>query len=293
MNIWMYVIRMMENALAICEIPCDDETCVEDSVHSWDQAVAFYSGSLEEDGVLLFAFADAMCKAFHSCGVDGSLRVGTSYTNNKVIEEFKNGQKLLFQRKCDKARESKEEIVKAMAIPLIQATLYTAYVNIYPQSQADGDGTMTNGVRSASFAATVLPIVHACNEKDATTIYENLRIYTSSSPGKHSIDFVAIKNAFEKNYQCMGVSCEAVGGVWLQGKYGINADPCTVERSMDIAPSASSIYLFLGMLLLLCCSLASIFFYRRLRNAETAEKNRSASDVLDAFEDALRLPNID
>lgn len=295
MNIWMYVIRMMENALDACEIPCDDEICHDDAIHSWDQAVAFYSGSLEDDGVLFFAFADVMCKVFRSCGIDGSLRVGTSYTNNKVIKEFKDGQKYILQRKCDKARASKEEIVKVMAVPLIQATLYTAYVQIHPQSQNDGDGSMTDRVRSSSFAATVLPIVHDCDANDAATIYEKLRI-DPSNPQKSEADFLAVKKAFEKNYQCMGVTCEAVGGVWLGGEYGTGAEPCDEKVSMDTSTTNAFVFVSLGVLMLLGFGVFSIFLdhrSRRRHSEETAKQHQTAADILEAFEDDIRLPNID
>lgn len=295
MNIWMYVIRMMENALDACEIPCDDATCHDEAVHSWDQAVAFYSGSLENDGVLLFAFADVLCKAFRSCGIDGSLRVGTSYTNNKVIKEFKDGQEYIFQRKCDKARASKEEIVKVMAVPLIQATLYTAYVQIHPQSQIDGNGSMTDQVRSSSFAATVLPIVHDCDASDAATIYEKLRI-DPSNPKKNEADFLAVKKAFEKNYQCMGVTCEAVGGVWLGGEYGTGAEPCNGKVSMDTSTTKTFVIVSLSLLLLLGIGVFTIFLdhrSRRRQSEETAKQHHTATDILEAFEDDFRMPSID
>ena len=52
-----------------------------------------------------------MCLAFHACGSDGSMRVGTSYTNNQVIKEFKSGQENIQLRKCALVRGSKERIV--------------------------------------------------------------------------------------------------------------------------------------------------------------------------------------
>merc|ERR1712176_1099131 len=45
--IWMYVIREMEDALDDCKEACTIESCNDDPVHAWDEAVAFYTGSLE------------------------------------------------------------------------------------------------------------------------------------------------------------------------------------------------------------------------------------------------------
>merc|ERR1719261_1162090 len=44
-NVWMYVIREMEDAVLDCKAGCID--CNDDPVHAWDEAVAFYAGSLE------------------------------------------------------------------------------------------------------------------------------------------------------------------------------------------------------------------------------------------------------
>jgi hypothetical protein len=40
MNIWMYTIRQMEQAIAECE-----KQNYDDAVHYWDEAVAYYTGS--------------------------------------------------------------------------------------------------------------------------------------------------------------------------------------------------------------------------------------------------------
>jgi len=42
----MYVIREMEDAVADCKAGC--EYCNDARVHAWDEAVAFYTGSIEE-----------------------------------------------------------------------------------------------------------------------------------------------------------------------------------------------------------------------------------------------------
>merc|ERR1719450_2111500 len=83
MNVWMYVIREMEDAIMDCQQGCID--CNDDPVHAWDEAVAFYTGSLEGApgnqrprlrrrldrvpgvagaGKMLYALADKRCRNF-------------------------------------------------------------------------------------------------------------------------------------------------------------------------------------------------------------------------------------
>ena len=49
MNVWMFVVSEFEEAIAICQTADTDHTHVtnDQSVHAWDEGVAFYTGSLE------------------------------------------------------------------------------------------------------------------------------------------------------------------------------------------------------------------------------------------------------
>ncbi|CAJ1931944.1 unnamed protein product [Cylindrotheca closterium] len=284
MNIWMYTIRMMESALDTCEVPCNDDGCKYDAVHNWDQAVAFHAGSLQDEGILLYAFADVMCRTFRSCGIDGSMRVGTSFANNKAIHHFKLGQSYILQKDCKNARISKEEIVKAMTIPLIQATLFTAYAEGRDSGKLSSGDQATKKVRAASFAASVLPIVHHCSEGDASIIYENLGIENGDDVHKE-IDFPAVKEAFERNYQCMGVTCKGVGGIWEDGAYAKHAAPCQYEPVDETARSGILFGHFLAILLMPLAILGSVVAMRASRKRRTlkaAEENRqTVTGILD------------
>ena len=61
MNVFMYVIYELEDALDDCEQGCIN--CNADPVHAWDEGVCFYTGSTEgqdgtADGYLLHQLAD-------------------------------------------------------------------------------------------------------------------------------------------------------------------------------------------------------------------------------------------
>jgi hypothetical protein len=284
MNIWMYVIRMMEDAIDRCEQP-------DSAIYSWDQAVAFYAGSLGSDGVLMYSFADEMCIAFHACGIDGSRKVGTSFTNNQVIDEFKAGQKSILQKECDLVRSSKERIVELMTIPLIQGSLYMAYLQDFHQDQDDIEVVTINRVRGASFAAAVLPIVHDCNESDATTIYNNIGL---SEESRH-VDFLAVKLAFENNYECLGITCQGVGGVWeaeIKG-YANFASPCGMDDDVfkegDKESSVAIYVLFSSLLLGAGIALTIMLNRSRQKKMDTKKQSTSKNILVDAFQDETDL----
>ncbi|KAG7343103.1 low iron-inducible periplasmic protein [Nitzschia inconspicua] len=228
MNIWMYVIREMEDALDDCQEGCSIENCNDDPVHAWDEAVAFYTGSLEGkdgsgSGVLLHALADKRCENFKTCGDLANDVTGTSHVNLEIFRQFSIGLNKLLQAQCSSAREQKERIEQLMAVPMIQGALRYAY--IIDMENNSGEKAEAEG---ATFAAAVLPLVHACNADAAATIYDSLRVGNNGSA-----NFQKVKSAFESVYECMGIRAEYVGGYYdmTTGQYFKGAAPAGVSSN--------------------------------------------------------------
>ncbi len=222
MAIFMSCIRKMEDGLHNCERKKVDDG----GVHAWDEAVALYTGSLEGsegsgDGVLMYNLADMRCQNFKTCGTDSNSARGTSNVNLQVFDEFRVGQAKLKQRDCSGARSNKARIVQLMTVPLIQGTLRYAYY------QGTGELTTESAeAEGATLAAAVLPFVYDCGDegkKNAAIIYANMK--TRHNP----TDFKQVKSAFEQSYQCLGITCADVGGVWdtFGNQYRDGAKPCT------------------------------------------------------------------
>ena len=227
MSIWMYVIRELEDALDDCKNDCDPTGCNDDQVQAWDEGVAFYTGSLEGNdgggsGKLLYALADKRCQNFKTCGDLAKETEGTSHVNIEIFREFALGARLLSQAKCDEARVHKERIERMMTVPLIQGVLRYAYITSTGEvvdEKAEAEG--------ATFAASILPIIHACDEDAAQTVYENMKTQSDGT------DFAKVKKALESVYSCMGVRGRDVGGLWNEatGTYYTGAKPLSDSGS--------------------------------------------------------------
>ena len=232
MAIWMYVIRELRDAIDDCNVDCDlecaadDPTCTQcndEPVKAWDEGVAFYSGSLAEqedtgDGYLLFSLANKRGLNF------GTHTDGMSWVNTEIFENFHEGAKHLAERDCKKAEKKAERIIALMQVPLIQGTLrYAHKLSVYGSVEQDDAATIEkhNG-EGATFAAAILPMLNKCNPKDAETVYKHMKV------GKLRADYPAVRKAFENNYDCLGVTCEDVGGVLNdESKYFLDkAGPC-------------------------------------------------------------------
>jgi len=201
-SVWMYTIWEMEDAIDDCYdgcVPSETITCNDAPVHAWDEAWAFYTGSMEgkygsDDGILLYRLAEDMCQEFDTC------LAGKSRVNRDLIDYFIDGKLHIDARNCDAAKTSRKNITTAMSIPLIQATLKNAY-DISQGSPSSSDLAM-----AAAFAGSIVPQIADCSSTDAVTVMNNLWIDRTST------DFSAVKLAIENNYACMGVTCADIGG---------------------------------------------------------------------------------
>jgi len=266
MSIAMYVIRELEDAVDDCNKNC--ATCNDDSVHALDEAVAFYTGSLEietpGDGKLMHKLADKRCVNFSTCGRNGDSVDGQSKVNFDLFTLFSKMQNELTDKNCKGAEKHKEEIVNKMMIPLVQGTIRYAHI-----TENDPDATQKEEAEGAVFAAAVLPMVNACNDKDATTIFENMKTGQAGTA-----DFAAVKKAFERNYGCLGITCADVGGLWNTGleAYEDGANPCSSSgASVGVIVGATFGALFALVVAVICI--------KKRRSATSADMKADAGQI--------------
>merc|ERR1712168_334333 len=146
---WMYLIWEMEDAIGDCERNCppDQQVCNDAPVHAWDEAWAFYTGSLEGKfgnaaGIFPYRLAENMCSIMDTC------LAGKSEVNRELEDAFIDGKNKIDQGDCSGAEAYKKTIMTKMSIPLIQATLNTAY-NI-----AQGDSSSKTKAEAANCSAS-------------------------------------------------------------------------------------------------------------------------------------------
>ena len=210
-------------------------TSLAQSVHAWDEGVAFYTGSLEgtapqninghiahpctglnglcRGGQLVFRNAEKRCRNFGTCissaGVVGS--TGVSAVNTAILELFQDGALKLQRGECSLVHPVLSQIVSLMMVPLVQGTLRYAYkIGMVPADRAGDDG-VHGAAKGATFAAGVLPLVHFCNPASASTISTNMK-FGLFDAGIFP-NFRAVKLAFEATYSCLGITCDQVGAL--------------------------------------------------------------------------------
>lgn len=218
----MYIIRQMEAAIHDCEVMCETDECNNNMFANLDAAVALYTGSTEDgndSGNLLFTMADHRAGLFKTAGEDGTEEEGMSMVNHQIFREFNEFQRHLDDKDCEESALKKEHIVRHIFVPLIQGTIE------YAHKRRDGNESNRTMVEGATWAASVLPMIHNCSHSDAQIIYDNMKV---GDPDK-AVDFASVKQAFERNYKCLKITCEEVGGLWDSEtkEYKRGAEPCS------------------------------------------------------------------
>lgn len=223
--VWMYVIREMEDALDDCQEGCTIANCNDDPVHAWDEAVAFYTGTLEGtdgsgSGKFPYALADKRCGNFKTCGDMADSTTGGSWVNINIFDNFRQGQAKLARGECASARANKEAIESLMYIPLIQGTLRYAWKtdNEAYSEKAEAEGVI--------FYAGIAPMIHKCNPESAQIIADNM---VAGQAG--TAQYGVVKAAFESVYDCLGIDGATVGGYFdaATGMYFPGAEPMTTK----------------------------------------------------------------
>lgn len=224
LSTWTWVIGQLEDAVGDCLAGCGTDQCNEGRYNSWEAAAAFYVGWIANatagaEGYLLYTEAQRQCQYFGTCMEDSG---GLARVNHDAIEEFRAGQQDVLAGNCSSLTERVDRITELMTVPLVQGTLYYAYT--IDQQNDTSERAESSG---AVFAAAVLPLVQFCSEPDADIIYDNMRVGNGGT-----VDFEAVKEALERNYDCLGIDCSLVGGLVdpsATDEYLPWAEPCSLD----------------------------------------------------------------
>merc|ERR1719233_376370 len=225
LNIFPYVIWEMQDAINDCN--AGKLTLNDKSVHAWDEAVAFYTGSLEgasqggsggldvcedKNCQLQFMLADKRCMNFGTCTADydNNPFEGYSVVNRDIFKLFTAGRDQILGANhtldCDGIIETMNEIAGRMLIPFIQGVQRYLYKTKDRQSAKEAGELF-------AFASAVLPFIDLVDREAAEMLFNrawNLDYDT------HSWD--EIKLAIESTYPELGlgagrgvVTCAQVG----------------------------------------------------------------------------------
>jgi hypothetical protein len=279
LSVWMQVVLNLRTAADKCH---DDDNAIE----FLDDAVALYTGSLVatgeakgETGIFLHGLADARAHQFNTAGHQNNQDEGTAYVNIKVMEGFRALKQYLTAADptvCDKAETTRQYIIDLMKVPLVQGLLRYTYIRQHEMENMNLDDQERTMAESATFAATLLPLVHQCDPKAAEIIHQ----HTMLGNAKVKTDYRAVHTAISSVYDCLGIDdCGLIGGVWddVVKEYKSGGYPCGMEDPSLLATNKRSVFgrfirfvFITGLILTVCYFLLKyknriLAFVRRVR----------------------------
>jgi len=278
LNVYPYVIWEMQDAINDCNT--GDVTNNYASVHAWDEAVAFYTGSIEgtgkggvnglesgTDGELQYMLAEKRCQNFLTCTADsdGMDDLGYSKVNSDLFELFAHGRDQILGAKhtaeCPDTPDLMDKIAGMMLIPFVQGLhryLYKTDIPETPSAKEAGE--------LFAFASAVLPFIHKADPDVAEMIYE--RAWKLDYTAKH---WTEIKPELEKTYPLLGVgagegvvTCVQVGALDGADGWEMCVDAQESEDDSDDSNLPDwAVALIVILAVLLVVALIYVFFIRR------------------------------
>ena len=270
MNVFTQINRLLrEFGLDGCNLSAKDFSSYgkHRSMHSvvaaWDQAAALYAGSalfapegstpVTTVGSLYYGMAHRLAEEFGAMEVDPETNQPVSIVNRQVMEAFQAGKVALSQSDCNgEVFQSYGQILHKMRVPWIQGVLKATFE--YSDRHFDDlqHREEQRGTASAYLAA-LMPDLYHCSPDAASVVMEELAIMWphNNAPAKLRPDYARVQNALEHQYQCLGVTCDEIGGFLNQatGDYYEETRPCggygvMISQRRDsvayTAPSSSS-----------------------------------------------------
>merc|ERR1712164_223940 len=274
LNIFPYVIWEMQDAINDCNAGSladntqsycsSSDTYCGQSVHAWDEAVAFFAGSLESvtkggvtgysGGYLQYYLADKRCENFGTCtasyDTNADEYAGESKVNEEIIALFQRGEDEISaavditsttsaaaKTKCDVPAKTMEEVATKMLVPFIQGTIRYLY-----KTQTTSGRTAKQAGELFAFASTILPFIHAVDPAAAKMLYTH--VWEMPADPADDVNTLAdIKSAIEATYPKLGfgagigtIKCSDIGQLYPYLSGCVNTVSSTIEDYAGYEP---------------------------------------------------------
>ena len=232
----LYLVK--KGCLAQATIP-SVEPCL-NAVHAWDLARAYFTGSRDKNdeymnferdtGKFPHALGDKRCANFKTCGITQTIdNTYSAVANIKMMNLFRVGGDYVYSGDAEGVEYIITQIESASLVPLIQGTLRFSYRRCFQKKRED-----KYMAEAAVFAHAILPHIHSCSPKDAATIYKNTKIIENKEKPASECNYAAVQKALRNNYDCLGITCEDVGGYWDSRGYYEDAEPCQRDGNTEV-----------------------------------------------------------
>jgi hypothetical protein len=234
LNTLPYVFWEMQDAVNDCMAGTVKANA--DSVHAWDEAVAFFVGSsvgpivggpdglsTGTSGYLMYTLGEKRCSNYKTCtaDTDGDSTLGYSAVNKEIMTLFQAGESAISVNNdddCAAVLDIKNTLASRALIPLIQGTLRYLYkTQTNPSAKEAGE--------LFAFATAIIPYVDQCNSATADALYNQAWKFSTD------VAYVDMKANLEKCYESLGVTCADIGALEEDADWVTCISPTNTQNS--------------------------------------------------------------
>lgn len=286
LNVFPYIIWEMQDAVNDCKYGTISQN--DRGVHAWDEAVAFYTGSLEgssqygdsSNGVMFHTLADKRCKEFRTCTADydNDPEIGYSVINREVFQEFIRGKDQIMgayqstsTEDCDIVTSTMNRISSLILNIFVQGTQRYLWKTRNAQSSKEAGELFI-------FATAILPFVDKVDSNCAEKLYN--RAWNLDFDDD---DWIDIKTCLEDTYAYLGVgeglgqvTCARVGvlheaNTVSDGSWVPCVDATIIDESSNEKYILYGIGFGLGFLVMVLTTFSAVLYLRLRRHADSAK----------------------
>ena len=181
---------------------------------TWDVGAALMIGSMKKskefveanhnDGYMLFGLGEDLCHEFNTC-YQGS---AAASSNLKILDALYSGSFELEQRSCGSVSTVAHRIESQLLVPLIQGTLYTAYMNKQPDFDRDQDKSFAAGY---IYSRSILPYIQQKDSRSGEIISKNMNFQFIQEAVVDGYTAVFDSIAGVLNKLDLDITCEDIG----------------------------------------------------------------------------------
>jgi len=210
-------------------------TPCEEAAKFWDQAAAVQDGPNY--------LGTKRCQNYLTCGwtfenKDPNGVANIAIANQKVLNLFQVGQNAIRTGDIVGAKGIIKLIQSAQLVSYIQGVARYAY-----KISAEEDPSLAENnkeyAEGMAFSTGMLPQLYKCDRSAAEIVDKKFQLVKGNTFKGTIEEFLVV---LRKNYQCLGITCEDVGGLWDKKEgstdpqeYYPGAEPCTTDYGDYVA----------------------------------------------------------
>lgn len=244
-SVWTSILAFLLQAQSIVCDSSDSSNNNQVAMEAWDKAFSLYTGSsaagsLEDPvvggGYFIYGWIQTEAEEFFGTTVLGQ----EAPVNKELMQRFVQGRDWIAatasgNNDCSTFSQHVQRMMSLLQVPIVQGALR----NLYAMDLQDDPRLMIKG-ETAALGSVLAPLMSVCSSGSADLVYQDM--VTNSFLEEKVGSFEVIQSALQNQYECLGITCQDVGGLWNTQRNGYlpRAEACGGVSPVDVTSTVEA-----------------------------------------------------